>query len=75
MYLNYAFFTNSVWIPLIPVLLYYNHFSVLQNPQGPPPPYPGSSSGAVGSNLGPPHGHGKKGKNRKGHNLEMGRIW
>ncbi|XP_053387850.1 disintegrin and metalloproteinase domain-containing protein 10-like isoform X3 [Mercenaria mercenaria] len=45
-----------------------------KNPQGPPPPYPGSSSGATGSNLGPPHGHGKKGKNRKGQPMEMGRI-
>ncbi|KAL4216837.1 Disintegrin and metalloproteinase domain-containing protein 10 [Mactra antiquata] len=46
-----------------------------QNPQGPPPPYPGSSSAASGSHLGPPHGHGKKGKTRKGkNNIEMGRI-
>ncbi|XP_052265783.1 disintegrin and metalloproteinase domain-containing protein 10-like isoform X5 [Dreissena polymorpha] len=43
-----------------------------QNPQGPPPPYPGSSTSAS-SRQGPPHGHGKKGKARKSHphNMEI----
>lgn len=42
-----------------------------QNPQGPPPPYPGSSSSGV--HQGPRHGHGK-GKGRRSKDIEMGRV-